>query len=188
MKKIIFTVLVLMLFLVGCGNEPQEAAILDTPENTSETVVNQDEITDDVSVLEEFTLTFRDVQLTMHGKMLPLLEVLGEPDFYFEAESCAFQGLDKTYTYGGIEIHTYESHGEDYISSILFLDDTLETDEGVVLFGSLDDILQAYGESFIEGFSLYTFEGMQSKINFLVENDEITSIEYVALNIEEKQK
>lgn len=188
MKKIMPMVFVLMLIMVGCGNEPQQTAIKDTTENTIETVESQDEISDTNSVPKEFNLTFRDVQLTMHGNMLPILEVLGEPDFYFEAESCAFQGLDKTFTYGGIEIHTYESHGKDYISSILFLDDTLETDEGVVLFGSLDDIVKVYGESYTEGFSLYTFEGIQSKINFLIENDEITSIEYVALNIEDQQK
>jgi len=188
MKKIKLMVFLLMLFMIGCSNEQQETTIKDTTEITLETADSQEVITHDNSVVKEFTLTFRDVQLTMHGNMLPILEVLGEPDFYFEAESCAFQGLDKTFTYGGIEIHTYESHGKDYISSILFLDDTLETNEGVVLFGSLDDIVKVYGETYTEDFSLYTFEGINSKINFLIENDEITSIEYVALYVEDQQE
>lgn len=63
----------------------------------------------------------------MNEKAAPILEKLGEPMEYFEAESCAFEGLDKIYTYSGFELHTYEMKGTDYVASVMFLDDSVST-------------------------------------------------------------
>ena len=86
--------------------------------------------------------------------------------------------MDKVYTYSGFELHTYEIDGVDYVASILFLDDSVSTKEGIYLYCSLDDVLSAYGDSYTKGLGLYTYELDKSQISFLIENDEVVSIEY----------
>ena len=41
---------------------------------------------------------------------------------YFEAPSCAFDGIDKTYTYAGFELLTYPKDDKDYVSSVVLKD------------------------------------------------------------------
>ena len=62
-------------------------------------------------------------------KQLRFWSVLGEPMHYFEAPSCAFEGMDKIYSYSGFEFTTYTKDNVDYIASIVFLDDTVTTRE-----------------------------------------------------------
>ena len=60
-----------------------------------------------------------------------VVEELGEADDYFESESCAFEGLDKVYTYPGFTLNTYPVDDKDYVLSVVFRDDTVSTDEGI---------------------------------------------------------
>ena len=46
------------------------------------------------------------VTVSVDEDMAQVLTDLGEAQSYFEAESCAFEGLDKTYTYPGFVITT----------------------------------------------------------------------------------
>ena len=42
-----------------------------------------------------------------------VVDELGEADDYFESESCAFEGLDKVYTYPGFKLNTYPVDDKD---------------------------------------------------------------------------
>lgn len=128
-----------------------------------------------------YTFEYEGVVLGIDALAAPLVEKLGEPVSYFEAASCAFEGLDKMYTYNSVEIDTYPAEDGDRISSILFKDDMVETAEGVSLFETKADILAAYGENFIggEGSLVYEKDGME--LRFILEGDEIVSIEYAAV-------
>ncbi|WBW98594.1 hypothetical protein [Oceanirhabdus sp. W0125-5] len=99
---------------------------------------------------------------------------------YFEAPSCAFEGMGKVYTYSGFELHTYEISGVDYVAGVIFLDDSVSTKEGIYLYSKLDEVLEAYGQNYTESNGLYTYKLDKHKISFLVENDEVVSIEYMA--------
>ena len=46
-----------------------------------------------------FTYTNGSVTIEMNSDAAAVVEKLGEPLDYFESESCAFEGLDKVYTY-----------------------------------------------------------------------------------------
>lgn len=112
--------------------------------------------------------------------MAELVAALGEPDSYFEAASCAFEGLDKTYTYGSVEIMTYEMNQKDYVSSIYFKDDMVSTKEGVSLFMTKADMIKAYGEKEPDELGMYVYEKDGMKLQFLLSGEEIISIEYVS--------
>ena len=64
------------------------------------------------------------------------------------------------------------------ISMILFLDDLVSTPEGVCIGMSKEDMEKAYGTDYevSSGFYRYTKDNM--KLSFIIENEEITSIEY----------
>ncbi|HHT51501.1 MAG TPA: hypothetical protein GXZ78_08600 [Eubacteriaceae bacterium] len=164
MKKIIMLLVIVLLF-VGCSNG----------ENTAGPVNNGEE-----QQSKGFEFVYNGITIRMYDEASQILEGLGEEVDYFEAESCAFQGMDKIYTYGPFELHTHEIDGIDHVSSIIFLDDSISTKEGIYLFSSLDEVLQAYGDNYTEEHGLYTYEMGNSKLLILIEDDEVVSIEYMA--------
>ena len=125
---------------------------------------------------------YQSCPLPMNAKFAPLLEVLGEPENYFEAASCAFDGLDKTYTYSGMEIITYPDEDVDYISSIRLLDNSVSTPEGITIGSSQEDVVAAYGTEFSESGTQYSYEDGDTLLNILFQDGVAVSVEYIALN------
>ena len=109
-----------------------------------------------------------------------VLAALGEPQSYFEAESCAFEGLDKTYTYSGFVITTRPEGEKDYVNSILLTDDSVTTPEGIFIGSSGDDVIAAYGQSPAGFATLLTYTKNGTVLNFVLSEDKVISIEYLA--------
>lgn len=186
MKKLVL-VLMFALVLTGCGkentkdnannNEPTPVESQDkqnnkNPENNDKADTNK------VTEPKGYVFEYNGVKIGMDMEAAPIIAALGEADSYFEAPSCAFEGLDKTYSYGSFEIDTYEQNSKDYISTVFFCDDLIETPEGVCLFETKADMVKAYGEGFIEEFGMLVYEKDGMKLKFILNGDEITSIEY----------
>ncbi|MHB8963597.1 MAG: hypothetical protein ACYC5K_10650 [Saccharofermentanales bacterium] len=119
--------------------------------------------------------------IAMHAPAAAILDQLGEPKEYFEAPSCAFQGIEKTYVYTSFSLYTYELEGADHVASIVILDDSITTKEGVSIGDPLSKVTSVYGDGFVKSVGLYTYETKTMKLNFIVADDSVTSIEYVAL-------
>lgn len=185
MKKLML-VLMLALVVAGCGKENTENDTQTTPveqqgnQNTepNDNKTSNETATNKGSELKGYIFEYNGVKIGMDMEAAPIISALGEPASYFEAPSCAFEGLDKTYSYGSFELDTYEQNGKDYISGIFFCDDLIETPEGVCLFETKADMIAAYGESFTEEFGMLVYEKEGMKLKFILEGDEITSIEY----------
>lgn len=117
------------------------------------------------------------VTVEVDADMGPILETLGEPASYFEAASCAFDGLDKIYTYNSYEIDTYPSQDRDLVSAVILKDDSVTTAEGICIGDSLEKLLETYGDGAQEsGMRVYEKDGM--KLCFILQDDSIISIEY----------
>lgn len=107
----------------------------------------------------------------------PIVEALGEPVSYYEAASCAFEGLDKTYTYKGFELDTYPTGDDDYVSAVIFKDDSIKTPEGIGIGDTAQKVEEVYGSAAQEkGMLVYAKDGM--KLCFIVKDDEVVSVEY----------
>jgi hypothetical protein len=178
MRKIFLFILVSML-LVGCGAKEDPTDIKDK-DNQPAQDDKQVEDNQGNNKPSGYAFEYNDVDIYMNTDVVPVVGALGESLQYFEAESCAFKGLDKFYTYAGIEITTYPLDGKDYVSAISLMDDSVSTPEGVYLGATVDEMIEAYGEEYTESSGSYTYAKDESKLQFITMNDEIVSITYLA--------
>ncbi len=176
MKRIIL-VLTVMLVLTACGKD-------DTMEEGKEAASGKatNEVTKaSPKQIEGYSFENDGVTIPMNVDAKPIVEELGDPVEYFEAASCAFQGLDKIYYYNGFELGTYPKDNKDYVSYVNLLDDSVSTDKGVYLGSTLDEVTAAYGKDYTAEGTSYVYRLGETKLTFIVEEDEVTSITYYAI-------
>jgi len=165
--------LVAVLMLAGCANGGNgEGNTTPAPGN------HQGGVSNGKSEPAGYVFEYEGVKIWMDMEASSVITALGEADQYFEAASCAFEGLDKKYTYGSIEIDTYELDGKDYVSCVYFRDDLVTTPEGIGLYMTKEDMVKTYGENYKEEYGMYVYEKDGMKLKFLIKENEITSIEY----------
>ena len=80
---------------------------------------------------------------------------------------------------------TYPLDGEDFISSVLFKDDTVTTMEGIGIGDSVEKLTETYGGDSIQenGMTVYCKDDM--KLCFITEGDFVSSIEYKTTILDE---
>ena len=172
MKKLSMLLMVLVLtmgLLVGCGSSD------DKENNNNQGSSNKEQ------AYTGYAFEINGTKIELNAKMEPIAAALGEPDSYFESESCAFQGLDKVYTYGSAVITTYPEDGVDYVYTIELKDDTVETAEGLYIGASKDDVLKTYGDEAEDlDAGIFCTKG-ESELVFLMDGDVVTNIVYKAI-------
>lgn len=168
-----------MLCMVGCGDDEK---VIDGSGQNPDAGASQ--TGESVGTVENgaasggkgYVFTYNGTSIQVDADAAPIVSALGDPVSYFDAASCAFEGLDKFYSYNGFELNTYPSGDKDYISAIVFRDDSVSTDEGVCIGDSADKVKEVYGEGTEEsGMLVYEKDGM--KLCFVVK-DTVVSIEY----------
>jgi len=165
--------LAIALLLGGCGGTTTQPGN-QTTNTTSATTTTTAE--------PGYAFKVDGITIHMHDEMAPILEKLGKEKAYFEAESCAFPGLEKTYTYTSFNLYTYEDGDKDRVASIVILDDSVGTAEGIYLNASLDDVIAKYGDDYEHTLNLYKYASGLMELSFIIEDKVVTSIEYVALS------
>ena len=110
-----------------------------------------------------------------------VIEGLGEADEYFESESCAFEGLDKVYTYPGFKLNTYPDGDKDYVLSVVFMDDTVSTDKGISIGSTKDEVTDAYGEASEESAAKLVYESGDTELAIGLNGDSVSSVEISAV-------
>lgn len=161
---------VAMLILVGCGGGSNETA---EPAGTTGGTGTSG------SDSGAYVFQTGDVTIAMNAEAAPILEALGEYDDYFESESCAFDGLDKEYTFGSFILKTYPIEEVDYVSSVELRDDLVSTPEGIAIGSAAEDVVEAYGEPSEEG--IYSYTKGDCTLLFVVQDGVVTSIQYTAI-------
>jgi hypothetical protein len=117
--------------------------------------------------------------------MTNVLGALGPELEFYEAPSCAYDGMAKMYVYAGFELATYivNENDDDRLYSITFFDDSVATAEGAYIGQSYDDMIALYGDGYeeIPGAYLYTKDG--AVLSFTMEDQVITVIQYYVQDI-----
>lgn len=160
MKKL-WMILLGMFLLVGCGSS--------------------DKSDSQGSTADEYKFEANGVTVVMNEEASATLDKLGEPMNYFEAPSCAFEGIDKTYTYAGFQLVTYPQGDKDHVSSVALKDDSISTPEGVYIGDPVSKLDEVYGTDRTEKDNAYTYTKGKCKLEFIIDGDTITSITYTAI-------
>lgn len=172
MRKKLFALLLvaaMVLSLTACGGENNT--------QNDDPPVSEPEIVDNETPLYYFEVNGKRVDV--NEDMALALADLGEPLSYFEAESCAFDGLDKTYTYSGFVITTRPEGEKDYIQSILLTDDSVTTAKGIYIGSTREEVIASYGETDDTLPTLLSYTGAGTTLNFVFDGDTVISIEYL---------
>ncbi len=119
--------------------------------------------------------------IAMNVPAADILSALGEPSDKYEAESCAFQGMDRTYTYPGYTVDTYENNGVETILHVTFQDDTVSTPEGLAIGQNVDKAKELYGDAGEDNGSSITYTKDGTKLIVFYENGTISQIQYEAI-------
>lgn len=190
MKKLI-VVLTTSLLLVGCGGD-ETKVIQGAPTNDKAGTQAQAEKTEKEEKEEPgkavnlgYVFEYNGISVAMDALADGIISDLGEPISYFEAESCAFDGIDKVYTYNSFELETYPTDGKDFISLLVFKDDTVTTPEGIGIGDTATRVLETYGQTPEEGGMLVYKKG-DMKLCFIVHDDEVVSVEYRSKVLDEQ--
>lgn len=181
MKKTLCFVLVLSLFLAGCGKSDTQPASV-APAKTEEkevTVTTAPTVQTEAPAAEDvFSLSYQGVEITLHAPAAPIVEALGEPKKYTESASCAFDGLDKTYYYGSFYLDTYPQGEEDFVYGWWFADDSLTTVEGIYIGASQADVEAAYGADTFNGNNAYIVKQSDGILTVILTDGAVSSIQY----------
>ena len=169
----LFTLLALFLF-TSCGKEEEtDSTISESAQGQQKDIVEDD----------AFAFVANGISIPLDGESADLVDKIGDYE-YFEAPSCAFQGLDKTYTYHGFTLYTYEVDGVDHVLSVVLTDDSVTTPEGIAIGFGIDEVKAAYGDDFTMSDGAYVYTKGKTTLSFIMENDKISSIEYMTLTDE----
>ena len=114
----------------------------------------------------------------MDQNIQEVLNAFGEPLGVFEAPSCAFDGIDRIFSFPGLQIHTYPLDDDDFIHTVSIRDDSIMTENGIYLGNSWAAVLAAYGSDYSQEFGMFTFIKGDTKLQFLVEDDMVVAITY----------
>ncbi len=198
-KKVVVAGLAMsMLCLFGCGQGDQvktiskqsqsteaakETATEKNEEVVAETKVEEASIPENVT--DGFYFDANGTNITTDIDFAPVLVALGEPNTYFEAASCAFNGLDKYYTYDHFEIDTYPDGDKDYISAIVLIDDIVSTPEGLSLGASRDDVIAVYGDSYVMNGSSFVYTKGTTHLTFVFEGNTVKNISYDTVKLDD---
>ena len=202
MKKTMLTIVLMTaaLSMAGCGSDSGAAAATAAgttavkttvaestgEEKSSQAAETTAEASESATEAEAsgFTFAVGDTVIAMNADVAPILEKLGEWENYSETTSCAFKGLDKTYSYPGFDLYTYPLYDKDHVNSVYFVDDTVSTPEGIHIGSTKEEMEAAYGTDYEEEFGAYTYTKDKSKLQFLVTDGVIDSVEYTAITPE----
>ncbi len=125
-----------------------------------------------------YTFTSGATKIAINDDVAPILAALGEWRDYDESTSCAFEGLDKVYTYAGFEINTYPMGEKDFVYRVVFYDDTVATEEGIRIGSTKDAVIGAYGTPDKQGNTFLQYNTSEMYLEFLLTDDTVTDIRY----------
>lgn len=168
-KLVVIMCLFVACMFVGCGGDENEKVITGNSQQEGES---------NTTVEKGYVFKSGNASVVIDAEAAPILKALGKETSYYESPSCAFGDLDKIYTYPGFEVDTYSLEGKDYISAVIFLDDSVKTAEGICIGDDAAKVKSTYGTPTSESATMISYEKDQSKLCFIIKDGAVASIEY----------
>ena len=129
----------------------------------------------------QYTFVYKGTNIDLKAEAAAICEALGEAKSYTEETSCAFDGLDKNYTYTSFIMTTYPDGDMDRVNSITLLDDTVSTADGICIGDSKEKVEEVYGADAFNGVNAYIMTEGDAQLTIIIDNDKVSSIQYTAV-------
>jgi len=189
MKKLIILILMIaVLAIAACGgNEPLVEAVAPVappPQQAEATPPAEPEQLPELpteaqaSATSDFSLDVGNFTISMSQNIDDTISALGEPLGVFEQPSCAFDGIDRIFSFPGLQIHTYPVGDADFIHTVSIRDDSHVTGNGIYLGVNFNAVVAAYGSEYEQEGSMFTFTRGITFLQFFIESDIVTAITY----------
>lgn len=171
MKRILYgAVLFLMIVMAaGCGEKPPPS---------SEVVATQPGVTEDAKPLSENDLFF-----SIDGKAFRLDDsislvtaALGTDYEYSETISCEYDGMDKIFTYDGVEFYTYPQGSDDFLHEVILITSKYKTARGIAVGDGKERVMAAYGEGYEDKDGIWVYQADAGALWFYFTGDTVRSI------------
>lgn len=173
MKKIIIIAAALLLLASCTANSGK------TPEGSVKSSVSVDVTVPPVVTDPSFEGIMIGECKVNCGSNVP--ENLPEADEVSEVPSCAGQGNDTIYKFGGnTEVSVCTLNGVKVVYDIYIFAEGRTTPEGIGIGSGLDEIKAAYGEDYTEFNGEYRYTRGRVTLSFLLKDGKVTSIDYSA--------
>ena len=172
MKRVLCGVLLfLIVFMVaGCGEK--------NPVRPDETSAPSSGIPEDAAPLSENDLAFSiDGKAFRLGDSIALVTAaLGTDYTYSETISCEYDGMDKIFTYDGVEFYTYPDGKNDFLHEVILITSKYKTARGITVSDSKDQVTAAYGEDFEDKDGIWVYKADAGALWFYFTGDTVRSI------------
>lgn len=133
---------------------------------------------------EDLIIECQGVTARLLEDAAPLLTSLGDEYQLSEAESCVYEGMDKTFDYGHAVVYTVPSGDLDLLDGLDTLDERIMTARGIRVGDSRDAVLAAYGpQAGSESDLVYNVSGdieklAEPKLTFIMDGDTVVTISF----------
>ncbi|MBQ9030457.1 MAG: hypothetical protein IJ106_03275 [Parasporobacterium sp.] len=196
MKKIICLMIAVVMaagVLTACGSGNSGNTAATTADQQTTAAANADAAkADETGALaadaqteapaaDRYTFVYKGTNIALKAEAAAICEALGDAKSYTEETSCAFDGLDKNYTYTSFIMTTYPDGDRDRVNSITLLDDTVSTFDGISIGDSKDKVEEVYGADSFNGVNAYIMTDGDAQLTVIIDGDKVSSIQYTAV-------
>lgn len=167
-KKLLAIGLITAAILTGCGGKTTNAPSTPAAQNT----------TASTPATEKFGFSVNG-GVIVPGEEFTDKAKLGEPESYFEGDSCYFEGLDKVYYYDGYTVSLYPDKGTDKVLQIEIKGAQYANAKGIKVGSSLDEVKKAYGDGLKAAGNMYKFYVDDKRYEFFfISKDSVMNFGY----------
>lgn len=178
-KTIAIIITILALSLTACSSgENNGPAKLGSGQETIETTDKAREGTEAGQAADRFAVVHNGTKIVINTDAAPVIKALGEPENYFESESCAYQGMDKTYDYTIFKLYTYPDGDKDLISSVEFTSDVMETTEGIKIGTAEAEVDSVYGSNYKANGMARIYNSGDTNLSIVIKDGKVSGIIY----------
>ncbi|MGI6157764.1 MAG: hypothetical protein ACOYH4_04760 [Saccharofermentanales bacterium] len=110
-------------------------------------------------------------------------DLLERADEVLSAPSCVFEGEDTVYVFPTFEVQVGTVGGVAYVTSIVLTAPSVSTAEGLSVTATKDEMLEIYGNDYVEQFGQYIYERTPTQLILVLdpETELVMGISYMGL-------
>lgn len=126
----------------------------------------------------EYVYLYEEQKIAMGDDVEAAVEILGEEFEYFEAPSCAVDGVDMFYYYRNVTLVANEIDGRKIVTGLWLLNDAVETAEGIRINSDYEEVLATYGSEYERKGDIMIYSGKNVELSIGITERKVSTLEY----------